>query len=715
MPDLIFNIKFNADNIGDIESKLSAIQAKANQSSKSDTKITNEQSKATEQLNQKFKRLVTLNEVRYRQGKTSQAQSLRIAKNIENWALKQDVLNDRTLKGVQAQKTMYLSQQRIETGFKGMATSSATANQSLVNLGRIVQDLPFGFLGISNNIDPMLNSFRQLKEETGSSFGALKALLVSLKGSGGLIFALGSLLPTAVLIAQQGFNMYSKKAKDAEVGTKDVTKALAELRDFGTFSFLGRGSIQREIDTISDMRSALNEIVDARNQYFNSLSGQGDVSSFFQSDSQKALKNTLKELEDQYGFTAKEAKELIDLQENLQKKLDTINTRSSFAELAKYREELEKSIDRTKLFVGTGLESSESLKVFAKIYFDQARELKELGLETADQRVRYELLIKSARDLTKEYESLSDAVVIQKSETRGTLEIYRELSATWDNAKRKAQELKDAQMALVSKIPKAQNADPFNEESRSLNQAELAQQLYVDRQILQAEGLARKKLEVENKYYQKILSLGKQGLLNKEILNQLELNKKQELENQKTELAKQQAEKERAIRQQLSSASFSLASNFLSSLSQLNQAQTDETEVQARKKFEKEKKLQKASALVSGFQAVARQYSDLPLYAAIPASVFTAGITAMQVRAIEKTQFEGGGSSQAPSQTGFFTSESQSNSSGTGSVNQSVVATKPPDQPVYISLDGEFDDEVLSVKAQRGNEKRLRSTYFVVE
>src|SRR6478752_5339633 len=61
-----------------------------------------------------------------------------------------------------------------------------SATQSLTNLGRVAQDLPFGFIGIANNLNPLLESFQRLQAEskaTGTSL--VKNLLGSLTGAGG--------------------------------------------------------------------------------------------------------------------------------------------------------------------------------------------------------------------------------------------------------------------------------------------------------------------------------------------------------------------------------------------------------------------------------------------------------------------------------------------------------------------------------------------------
>jgi hypothetical protein len=74
---------------------------------------------------------------------------------------------------------------------KKVPQASNAATLSLINLSRVAQDAPFGFLGIANNLNPLLESFQRLKAESGSTSGALKSLVSSLGGAGGLGLALG--------------------------------------------------------------------------------------------------------------------------------------------------------------------------------------------------------------------------------------------------------------------------------------------------------------------------------------------------------------------------------------------------------------------------------------------------------------------------------------------------------------------------------------------
>jgi len=74
----------------------------------------------------------------------------------------------------------------ISTAMGNTAKKSGDATQSLVNLSRVAQDAPYGFIGIANNINPLLESFQRLQKESGSTGNALKSLAGGLIGAGGL-------------------------------------------------------------------------------------------------------------------------------------------------------------------------------------------------------------------------------------------------------------------------------------------------------------------------------------------------------------------------------------------------------------------------------------------------------------------------------------------------------------------------------------------------
>ena len=80
---------------------------------------------------------------------------------------------------------------QLGVAFKKVTPASNQATQALVNVSRVAQDAPYGFIGIANNLNPLLESFQRLKETSGSAGSALKEMAKGLMGPAGIGLALG--------------------------------------------------------------------------------------------------------------------------------------------------------------------------------------------------------------------------------------------------------------------------------------------------------------------------------------------------------------------------------------------------------------------------------------------------------------------------------------------------------------------------------------------
>lgn len=147
---------------------------------------------------------------------------------------------------------------KVDTTLGKSATGINQAGNALTNLGRVAQDLPFGFVGIQNNLNPLLESFQRLKAETGSSRLALKALGSSLIGAGGIGFAL-SIASSAILLLTNGMAGFNSKAKEAKDKSKDFANALDEVRARGISTGL---ELQGFVNIAKDQTQSL----EARNE-----------------------------------------------------------------------------------------------------------------------------------------------------------------------------------------------------------------------------------------------------------------------------------------------------------------------------------------------------------------------------------------------------------------------------------------------------------------
>lgn len=157
---------------------------------------------------------------------------------------------------------------------------AAQATQAMTNLGRVVSDAPFGFIAISNNIDPLLQSFRSLRAETGSAGGAIKALVSSLAGGGGL--ALGVTVITSLLVTF-GDKLFSAKKKteelaDAEKKAADDRKAvISGVADEAAKVTTLVAILQSENTTRKHKKEAIAELQKLNSDYFGQLKLEGDT------------------------------------------------------------------------------------------------------------------------------------------------------------------------------------------------------------------------------------------------------------------------------------------------------------------------------------------------------------------------------------------------------------------------------------------------------
>ena len=106
---------------------------------------------------------------------------------------------------------------------QNFSKGAAQATNALGNLSRVAQDAPFGFIGIANNLNPLLESFQRLKAETGSTGSALKALGASLTGPAGIGLALATVSSLLVAFGDELFKGSS--------ALYDNVKALQEYND----------------------------------------------------------------------------------------------------------------------------------------------------------------------------------------------------------------------------------------------------------------------------------------------------------------------------------------------------------------------------------------------------------------------------------------------------------------------------------------------------
>jgi hypothetical protein len=113
-------------------------------------------------------------------------------------------------------------------GFQGIKKGSAEAGRALTSLSLIAQDLPFGFIGIQNNLPAVIQSFGQLKASAPAAGGALSALGSALVGPAGLFFAF-SAVTSLVTVAVQEYGSLSNAVKVLTSSNSEALKSQLAL------------------------------------------------------------------------------------------------------------------------------------------------------------------------------------------------------------------------------------------------------------------------------------------------------------------------------------------------------------------------------------------------------------------------------------------------------------------------------------------------------
>lgn len=726
MPDLILNIKTQLDptSVKDTIDLLDKLENRESPKTSGAPKQT-EENKA---LNQELTRRIRLNEELFRRGKVSQQQALQSAAAIEQQAQAQGLLNTESIRGVQNLRTLGNSQRRIEQGFTGIAGQSATANRALVNLGRIVQDLPFGFLGISNNISPMLEVFKQLRDETGSTIGALKGMLTSLTGAGGLIFALGSLLPTAFLVAQTGFNFFKKNVKESENLLKSLTDEIIKLQvgDQGAF----------DLKSINLAAIKTFEIANNYKAYAESIKDP---------DRRKALENESERLTEQSLLAQDKANALV-ASIVAQTKLTEAQVRSNLVAIEESRQRLE---------INDALREYQELRANAfRLEVDRlkSREL-EIGVSAKINKLenqRIEAIEEAQRRAQEEFKIKRQSLIQERDLNRITKEAFRVKEQELINEIIRVRQRYQAELDGIEDARKARKQAQFEavkqrekdrldalknvpgqqlsvEDDKELERALLAQELLVQRQVEQLKGFAREKAQIEADYQQEILSLGQQGLIDANILKELELAKTREIEQAKIKIhekaSRQIEQTNRAVArstQQVYQAAFSALTSFSQGFAQDNKTL-------ALTILGIEKGLAIGQVVVNGLKeaakakALAASFAANPITAPLAANALiqaakirtdtalTAALIAAQglgegVNIVNRGERSagtttGGGSSQ---RRGFFTE--------TPDTQQPL---RPFENVVNVYLEGELDSKLLSLKVREGDNNRKRGAVFI--
>jgi hypothetical protein len=150
---------------------------------------------------------------------------------------------------------------------KDLRTGTANGGNALLQFSRIAQDAPFGIIGIGNNITATVESFAQLKNATGSTGGALKALGSSLAGSGGILLGVSLLTTGMTLLAQSGLSV----SDVFSMVSGSFDKTAKSLQDVQAQAIKGSGAEIAELKALVSASANVNLSMEDRLKAVNKL------------------------------------------------------------------------------------------------------------------------------------------------------------------------------------------------------------------------------------------------------------------------------------------------------------------------------------------------------------------------------------------------------------------------------------------------------------
>lgn len=162
---------------------------------------------------------------------------------------------------------------------KDFAQKTGNGGNALMQFSRIAQDAPYGIIGIGNNITATVEAFGHLKNSTGSTGSALKAMASSIIGSGGILLAVSLVTTAFTYMAQNGLSVgdvYDKltgnfdetKKSLSELGAEVAKTAGAEISSMKSLVSISQDDTKSRKDRIT----AVKELQDMYPAYFGNLS-----------------------------------------------------------------------------------------------------------------------------------------------------------------------------------------------------------------------------------------------------------------------------------------------------------------------------------------------------------------------------------------------------------------------------------------------------------
>lgn len=134
-----------------------------------------------------------------------------------------------------------------------LAKATSGYNSVGIDFARIVQDAPFGIIGVGNNIQQLAGSFQALKNSTGSTSAAVKQAFASIFSSGNaLVLGISVLTSALTFLQMKGFFKTEESAKSLSDTLEEYRKTLDAVT---RTSIEGQANAAKEIQSFTLLRA----------------------------------------------------------------------------------------------------------------------------------------------------------------------------------------------------------------------------------------------------------------------------------------------------------------------------------------------------------------------------------------------------------------------------------------------------------------------------
>ena len=144
-------------------------------------------------------------------------------------------------------------------GFGKLGEGAAEGAYALTNLQYIISDLPYGFIGIQNNIDPLVASFTRLNTSTGGVSSSLKVLGGLLSGPTGIFLGISALSSLALMFGEDIKQAFGQATK-AALKYKNVLQDIIIEQKYALSGINGEEGFARRTGTVADLPVTLDQV-----------------------------------------------------------------------------------------------------------------------------------------------------------------------------------------------------------------------------------------------------------------------------------------------------------------------------------------------------------------------------------------------------------------------------------------------------------------------